>query len=303
MVRAMRSGRFVVGVVAFALACAGAIAACGGGSSSTREVAEPTADADPFGDPKGFTPTSFAVEVHGEGRAVILIPGLGCPGAVWDETVAHLGRGYQTHVLTLSGFAGRPRIDAPLAATVRRELTRYIRSKHLKRPIIIGHSMGGLIAYWIATYHPDLVGGLIVVDAGPALADTDADTAKQLRDSWVQASDEEFARQARVMFTGMTNDPKRLEPIIAAAVRSDRRAMGDAVYELVTTDLADRVEAIHAPTLIVLADGIFKQMITAQVEPIPHHEVVVLPKTRHFVMLDDPAGFFRAVDAFLEKVN
>ena len=31
----------------------------------------------------------------------------------------------------------------------------------------------------------------------------------------------------------------------------------------------------------------------------PDHKVVVLPHTKHFVMFDDPAGFFRTVDAFL----
>src|SRR5262245_61908149 len=61
-------------------------------------------------------PAAFAVEVRGDGRPVILIPGLACPGAVWDGTVEHL-RDHQTHALTLAGFAGQPRIDPPLMRT------------------------------------------------------------------------------------------------------------------------------------------------------------------------------------------
>jgi pimeloyl-ACP methyl ester carboxylesterase len=35
------------------------------------------------------------------------------------------------------------------------------------------------------------------------------------------------------------------------------------------------------------------------VDSIPKHEIVVLPKTRHFVMFDDPEGFYKAIDKFL----
>ena len=38
-----------------------------------------------------FKPVAFSDEVKGSGgRPIILIPGLGCPGSVWDETVAFL---------------------------------------------------------------------------------------------------------------------------------------------------------------------------------------------------------------------
>ena len=37
----------------------------------------------------------FQVQVTGHGRPVILIPGLSCPGEVWDSTVAHYKDNYQ----------------------------------------------------------------------------------------------------------------------------------------------------------------------------------------------------------------
>src|SRR5436309_1665516 len=108
-------------------------------------------------------PTAFSVEVTGHGRPVIFIPGLGCPGSVWKDTVDHLD-GYQTHVLTLAGFAGNPRIDGELARQTREQLAHYIRANRLHAPVIVGHSLGGMIAYWLAETDPDLVGATIVVD-------------------------------------------------------------------------------------------------------------------------------------------
>jgi pimeloyl-ACP methyl ester carboxylesterase len=247
---------------------------------------------------RAFKPHSFVAHVTGEGRPVIFIPGLGCPGEVWDDTVAHLD-GVEAHVLTLAGFAGRKPIKPPLAATVRKELVRYIRAHKLRNPILVGHSMGGFIAYWVAETAPQLIGGVIVVDAGPALADTDLETAHTLRNAWAQAGDDELPDQVKAAYSAMTNDPKRIAPFLDAITRSDRQTMGDAIFELVRTDLRDQLGKINAPLLLVLADGGYQQMYRAQVEPVPDHEVLVIPHTRHFVMFDAPDAFVKAIAKFL----
>jgi pimeloyl-ACP methyl ester carboxylesterase len=277
-------------------------AACSGGSAAQvdpEEASPREPGASPFVDRKDFRPKAFGIEISGSGPPVILIPGLGSPGEVWTETVGHLEDRHECHVLTLSGFAGRPPIDEPLSAAVRRDLTRYIRSRRLVRPIVIGHSMGGFIALWLAASFPENIGPVIIVDAGPALSG-DLEDAKLLRSRWVQASDEEFAVQAKYMYAGMTSNPKRLEAISSLAAKSDRRTIGDAIYEMVITNLTDRMSEIRAPVLFVLADGIFQHRIRKQVEDVRDKEIVVVPRARHFVMIDAPKRFFEVIDAFLE---
>lgn len=250
---------------------------------------------------RGFTPHAFSVEVRGSsGRPVILIPGLGCPASVWRGTVAHLHRlGYQTHALTLAGFAGKPRIDGPLARTTVEELARYIRARHLVSPVVIGHSLGGTLAYWLAAREPGLVGAMVIIDAGPPVSE-DA-PATRAREFWRDASDEQFARQIQEMFRPMSAKPERLAPLLAEVARSDRRAIGDVVYELSVTAVGDELARIRAPVLLVLADGELKDDFRRQARRVRDHEVVVVPGTGHFVMLDDPAAFFAVVDDFLIK--
>ena len=289
--------------LATSLAWLAAVTACAGARPSERSDDDPPHRApggrEPFGAAEDFKPVAFHVDVKGHGRPVILIPGLGCPGEVWDDTVAHLGDDFETHVLTLSGFAGQDAIAEPLSAAVRRDLTRYIRSRHLREPIIVGHSMGGFIAYWIASYHPELVGPVIVVDAGPALSG-DLDEARTLRARWKYANDEEFNAGMRSAFMAMSSMPKKMTPVADAVTHSDRRAIGDAIYEMITTDLTDRVKDITAPVLVIAADGGYQTRIRAQIDGIPDHTMIVLPRTRHFVMYDDPDGFYKAIDKFLD---
>jgi N-formylmaleamate deformylase len=255
----------------------------------------------------GFKPTAFSVEVKGEGRPVIFIPGLGCPGAVWDDTVERLNNaidgGIEAHVLTLAGFAGTKPIKPPLAAKTRKELVRYIRSRKLDHPIVIGHSMGGFVAYWLGTTSSDALGGIVVVDAGPALAGADDEDARRLRNMWAQAGDDELPEQIRTVYSWMVRKIDRLEPYFESIAQSDRQTIGDAIYEMVQTDVREELEQISVPLLLVLADGKLQGNYKKMAADIPEHQVVVVPKAGHFVMFDEPDAFTRAVATFITKTS
>jgi pimeloyl-ACP methyl ester carboxylesterase len=248
-----------------------------------------------------FVPASFVARVSGTGRPVIFIPGLGCPALVWDDTVAHLGAGIQAHVLQLAGFSGQAAMksDAPLAATVRDELAHYIRDRKLDHPVIVGHSMGGFIAMWLAAEEPDLVGPIVVLDAGAAITGVDEQGARAARDQVLSSSEADFAKGTRAMFGTMFGDAKRAEPVIVEVLKSDRKAFANALYELFTTDIRPELPKITAPVLELVADGPYADDLQKQHAAIPHHDEKLLPHTHHFVMYDDPKATFAAIDAFL----
>jgi pimeloyl-ACP methyl ester carboxylesterase len=99
----------------------------------------------------------------------------------------------------------------------------------------------------------------------------------------------------------MAAKPERLRPMLGEIARSDRRAIGDAIYELQTTSVRSELGRIRAPVLLILADGGLKDGFRHQAEAIRDREVVVVPATGHFVMLDDPARFYAAIDGFLAR--
>lgn len=284
-------------LVVVQLALAITVAACGGKAKPPSSDTDDDSDSGPFVNRAGFQPTAFTVKVTGTGRPVIFIPGLACPGEMWDGTIERL-EGVQAHVLTLAGFAGTAPTKPPLVAKTRKELVRYIRSNHLVDPIIVGHSLGGFIAYWLAATAPDVVGGIVVVDAGPRYF-ADDEEARLMRNTWAQAGDDELPVQVRTVFSWMTNDPKHVAPFIPQIAKSDRQTIGDAVYELVKIDITDQVSSITAPVLLVLADGGLQARYRKQAAGIDDLQVVVVPKAKHFVMLDEPERFARLLGDFL----
>ena len=258
----------------------------------------------------------FQIAVSGQGPDVVLVPGLTCGGHVWDATVAHLSKDHTLHVLTLAGFAGTPRAEGEtFLPRVREELAAYLRE--LDRPVLIGHSLGGFMAFWISASEPGLLAGAIAVDGLPALGALSgqdeaavATFAAQMEKQMAAQSRDAFAEQTAQTLLAQISSPDEAARIAEVSGRSDPAVVGRAMAELLTTDLRPTVHAISTPMLLLGAGAgtpaqveARTQQYRAQVETIPHHEVVMVPGTRHFVMLDAPEAFLQHVDRFLEQVQ
>ena len=264
---------------------------------------------------------AFTVKVTGAGRPMILIPGLSCGGNVWDGTVDHFKDRYECHVVTLAGFAGQPAIGEPFLEQVRDGLLKYIRDKKLERPVIVGHSLGGFMAFWLGATAPEQVGPIVAVDGVPyfpALNDMNATPqsaqqfAETMRAMYKAQTPEQFAMGNLGFFAAMITDPKDFEKITALSTKSDPKTVGQAFYEMMTTDLREKVKAIRTPVLLIGATAAIpdpgqKKMAEdnyrLEVAGIPQHKVVFAPKARHFIQLDEPKFFFQEMESFLKETD
>jgi len=265
-------------------------------------------------------PRAFAVAVRGHGPAVILIPGLASSGEVWASTVAHLAGRYTCHVVTLAGFAGQPAIAAPMLAAVRSALAAYIRDQRLEHPVIVGHSLGGFLALDLAQAEPSLVGPLVIVDSLPfltaafdphATAESAKLFAEPMRATLAKATPDVFRARMRDTVATMVTSPADQATVLAWGVASDPASVGNAMAELMETDLRDAVAAITVPALVIgtwqgrpggsraETDRIFHE----QYARLRGAEISIADRARHFVMLDDPAFLFAQVDAFLGRAR
>jgi N-formylmaleamate deformylase len=262
---------------------------------------------------------SFSVTVTGQGPAIVLIPGLLSSGEVWKSTVEKYQQKFTVHTVTLAGFGGPAPIGSPFLSRVRDELITYMRSQRLSKPIVIGHSLGGFMAFWIASTAPDLVGGVIAVDGVPflpalgnpsATAASAAAQAKQIASIYASLTPEQLIAQSRMSMTMMITAPADVETAMAWVAKSDAATAGLAVAELSTTDLREDISKITAPVLLIGALGsapepmrpTFEKAYHAQVARLPGARVKMAPKARHFIMFDDPSFLFAAFDEFFASL-
>lgn len=259
---------------------------------------------------------SFSVTVTGRGPAIVLIPGLLSTGEVWTSTVDRYRERFTLHTVTLAGFGGPAPIGAPFLSRVRDELIAYVREQKLQKPIVIGHSLGGFMAFWIAATAPDLVGGVVAVDGVPflpalgnpaATAETMTAPSQQMASIYASLSPEQLVAQSRMAVTSMITAPADVERAMAWVAQSDARTAGIAMAEMMTTDLRSTIARITAPVLLIGASGaapeamrpMMQKAYEAQVAQLPSARVKMAVNARHFIMFDDPQLLFASIDEFL----
>lgn len=280
------------------------------GLVACSSAAPPPPAAPPAAKAATFSPTAFSVKVSGAGRPVIFIPGLASPGEVWDGTVAHLGGKVQAHVLTLAGFAGQPPIQGPFMQQVHDQIVQYIDANHLERPIIVGHSLGGVMSLWLAETDP-AIGGVVDIDGLPFLPavmdpTTTSDKAMQMaaamRKEMLDAPHDQFVGFMHQFLGGAVADPAQVKMLDDAAARSDQATVANAFAELMSKDLRPDLAKINAPVIIIAAgeSQLPKDQLEhgwkTQVDPIPNHQLIIVDGAKHFVMLDKPDEVYQQVD-------
>lgn len=247
---------------------------------------------------------SFHIVITGNApKSALLIPGFGCSGKVWDETVAQLSKDYTCYVVTFAGFAGQQAQDSPHLKTWVNDLAAYIIKNKLSHPVVIGHSIGGGMALWLAAAHPELVSKLVIVDALPCLAAVQSPGYKvqanpdcsSMVTRYTSMSDTLFRQIQEKTMPALCADTNMQKTLVAWSMIGDRKTMGQIYCEFINTDLRDTLARISCPVLVLLEPS-FKRMDTVmqqQYAGLKNKQILYANKGLHFIMNDDKEWYLQ----------
>jgi len=278
---------------------------------------------------------TLQVQRHGDhGRPVILIPGLECGPWVWQRTIADLEKNHVVYAVTLAGFDGvpPPAPDAKAGTLLDRadaSLLQLIEQKHIDKPVLVGHSIGGTLSLRFAGEHAKLISGVVAVDGLPIFPGMDRVSVAQRQ---------AIAAQAKAQLAGMTPaqfkaaalpymqhmgvfDPQlaaREAPLVG---RSDAKAAADYMGADMAADYRPGLKQANVPILEIAPyyapdarryAAMRKQRVPDEAQKAAYYQgllanasnakVVSISPSRHFVMLDQPAKFQQVLDGFLKSL-
>ena len=263
-------------------------------------------------------PSAFQVKVIGKGQPIILIPGYSCSGDVWNETVDHLKSKYELHVLTLAGFAGaKPIEDEEILKTVHNQIIRYVKDKNLKKPMLIGHSLGAFMTLWVQSTEPELFGKGICVDGLPFLSaigkpETTAASLKSnpqynkemVINNFKALPNEGYVENMTKSMLYQVNDTLHARQIAEWSFKSDRRTLGSTIVEMSTTDLRKDIANIKSPILVLASKFGTKEAsekIYNEQYVLLKNKTIKVADSKHFIMYDQPQWFYNEIDTFLQS--
>src|SRR5688572_23834820 len=87
------------------------------------------------------------IDFGGAGASMVLVHGLGGSAINWLGVGPSLARGYRVVALDLAGFGETPPVKGPAGLAAQRDLLdRFLASVIAGPAIVVGNSMGGLLA-------------------------------------------------------------------------------------------------------------------------------------------------------------
>jgi pimeloyl-ACP methyl ester carboxylesterase len=267
-----------------------------------------------------FDAGSLHVARYGKGDPVVLLPGLATGPWEWGDLLQRLAQQHTVFAVSLPGFDGRPVVAGPLIDRVTSDFWKMLDGQKIVRPIVIGHSLGGILAIVLGEQHPERLRGIIAIDGLPIIPGLERVPVEQRA-----AALPPVAGQTREQFLAFEKsfmrsplgvlDPELADRAAELEANSDTGAVSVWLREILTSDFRPDLAKITVPLLEIapyyapdLANAPVQYTEAQKVEyyrgllsGTPKVQIVSVSPSRHFAQLDQPDKVFAIVDAFLKQ--
>jgi 3-oxoadipate enol-lactonase len=242
--------------------------------------------------------------------AVVLIHGVGGSARIWAAQMQSFAAGgFAPMAVDLPGYGGRPAVEALDFEGLAADVEGAIVQRGLEKPVLVGHSMGGMVAQTMLRRRPDGYAAAVLACTSPAFGNADGEFQRKFvadrigpLDAGKSMADLAPGLVARMMgpAAGAAGKAYAVE-VMGAVPPATYRA---AVRCLVTFDERASLASIRTPVLCLAGEA--DQTAPAQVMErmaarIPGARFASLPGAGHLPNLETPAAFDAAILDFLRQ--
>ena len=240
---------------------------------------------------------------YGEGEnALLFVHGWSCDESFWARQAPSLGT--KLHVITIDlpghGQSDKPQIAYTIDLYVR-AIDAVLRDAKVKAAVLVGHSNGTPVIRQFYRKFPERTRALVIVDGG-LRPFGDKATMEKFIAGLKGPSYEEKTGKFIDQMTGSIPDAALRENIRTTMLRTPQY-VGISEFESTLDEALWKPDKINVPVLMILAkqpawSADYEQFARGLVSDLDYQ---VWEGVSHFLMMEKPEEFNRAVLAFLEK--
>jgi 3-oxoadipate enol-lactonase len=247
---------------------------------------------------------------------IVFLHGIGGLASGFDEHIAWFkDKGINALAINCPGYGGEPTLEPYNFTNITKHLIKTMASDR-NDTIIVGHSMGGMLAQLIASADAQKSGGLnlkglVLAHTSPAFGNQDGDFQQKFISSRTARLNKgqtmlDVARELVPSMVGPNCSAQRQEQCVAMMSQVPELTYREALSALVTFDARPQLQAITVPTLCLAAEH-DKTAPPAMMEKLaaklPNAKYYCLPALGHLAPIEDPQQFCQAIESFCSNLN
>ncbi|MBL8577187.1 MAG: alpha/beta hydrolase [Mesorhizobium sp.] len=248
--------------------------------------------------------TLACVDSGGSGRSVVLVHGWCCDRSFFRPQFDHLvAAGHRAIALDLRGHGES---DAPHGAYSMEVFTDDVawclRQLAVDRPVVVGHSMGGIISFDLAARYPDLASAIVMIDSAVVRS---AGALKAIGGICEKLAGPDRVAVAQNYVSSAlfiaTDDPERKRDILKRMGNAPAHVMLGAMEGLRDYDPSYARGRITVPSLFIMADEpVPRSYMPGLLELAPQLMVGQTVGSGHFCQLEVPDQVNAMLDRFIK---
>ena len=235
------------------------------------------------------------------GKRLVFLHGAGSTAAVWHRQLTHFAARHSPLAFDWPGHGRSSGTEALPSIPAYSEFTLALLDRlGVERAVLVGTSMGGVVALDVALRAPARVEALVATSTAAKVS-----LPAEMVETWRSVMNGRSAQPFTPFGYGEGASTEILREGWELQVRTDPRVRYFDLVLAQKIDLRARLGEIRRPTLVV--HGAQDPIIPASqgaalAEGIAAAQYVEIPRAGHFPYREAPEAFDAAVDAFLEKL-
>ncbi|QHM77195.1 Pimeloyl-[acyl-carrier protein] methyl ester esterase [Mixta theicola] len=244
-------------------------------------------------------------------RNLVLLHGWGLNAEVWRCIAQPLSAHFRLHLVDLPGF-GR---SQGFGALRLEEMAALLLPQLPEKSLVLGWSLGGLVASQLALRYPQRVEGLISVASSPCFTaqgdcwpgikpDTLAGFQQQLSENY-QRTVERFLALQTLGAQSARQDARMLKEVVLSQPFPAPEVLAGGLDILRYVDLRSAMDNLQTPLLRIYGslDGLVPRKVAALLdERWPQSASLIIEKAAHAPFVSHPQAFCEAVARFGNSV-
>jgi 3-oxoadipate enol-lactonase len=252
----------------------------------------------------------FCYEAAGDPGSppLVFLHGIGGAARAWRGQLETFSDRYRAMAWDMPGYGGSAPLPSVSIAALADALQDFLQQVDATKPILVGHSIGGMIVQQLLVKSPHIAGAVVLAQTSPAFGKPDGDWQKSFIDARLGPLDrgETLATLAPTLVKELVGDDPDVSGMEIA--RDCMACVPDTTYRatmlaLMGFDLRNALKEIAVPTLVLSGskdNNAPAPMMAKMASYIPSATFVELDGVGHLANLERPGAFNAALDSFLK---